>query len=259
MRIGIAGCTGRMGSLLVEEICAASSFCVLSGGTARDAADTPLSFPRFGSAEDLFASSDVVIDFTVPEASLHHARIAARTGKPLVIGTTGFSETEREEIVAYSRNAPVLLTPNASLGVNVMLDMVRKAAATLGPDFAVEILEAHHDQKRDAPSGTALALGRAAAQGRGLDLAAHAVHSRHGRGNLRKSDEIGFSVIRGGDIVGEHTVYFIGRGERIEITHRAVDRRIFAKGALQAAKWLAQQQPGFYTMADFLNCANGTA
>lgn len=252
MKVGIAGCTGRMGALLVKEVLASTPQLYLSGGITRDKVKAPLSVPLLNDAEDLFASSDVVIDFTAPEASVLHARIAARTGKPLVIGTTGFSESERAEITEQANSVPILLTPNASLGVNVMLDLVKKTASLLGPDFVIEILEAHHGQKQDAPSGTALALGQAAAEGRGIDLRSHAVYSRHGRTGPRQDHEIGFSVLRGGDIVGEHTVYFVGQGERIELTHRATDRAIFAKGALKAARWLVGQKAGFYTMADFL-------
>jgi 4-hydroxy-tetrahydrodipicolinate reductase len=255
MKVGIAGCTGRMGTLLVKEVLASTPQLYLAGGITRDKVKAPLSVPLLANAEDLFASSDVVIDFTAPEASVLHARIAARTGKPLVIGTTGLSEAERIEITEQAKSVPILLTPNASLGVNVMLELVKKTASLLGPDFAIEILEAHHGKKQDAPSGTALALGQAAAEGRAFDLKSHAVYSRHGRTGERQSDEVGFSVIRGGDIVGEHTVYFIGQGERIELTHRATDRAIFAKGALKAARWLAGQKAGFYTMADFLRLA----
>lgn len=255
MKIGIAGCTGRMGALLVKEVLASAPQLYLAGGITRDKVKAPLSVPLLTNAEDLFASSDVVIDFTAPEASVLHARIAARTGKPLVIGTTGFSEAERIEVTEQAKSVPILLTPNASLGVNVMLELVKKTASLLGPDFAIEILEAHHSQKQDAPSGTALALGQAAAEGREIDLRSHAVYSRHGRTGPRQDREIGFSVLRGGDIVGEHTVYFIGQGERIELTHRATDRAIFAKGALKAARWLAGQKAGFYTMADFLRLA----
>lgn len=241
-----------MGTLLVKEVLASTPQLYLSGGITRDKIKAPLDVPLLKDAEDLFASSDIVIDFTSPEASVLHARIAARTGKPLVIGTTGFSESERAEIAGLGNSVAILLTPNASLGVNVLLDLVRKTASFLGPDFAIEILEAHHGQKQDAPSGTALALAQSASEGRGIDLRGAAVYSRHGRTGPRTEGEIGFSVLRGGDIVGEHTVYFIGQGERIELTHRATDRAIFARGALRAAQWLAEQEAGFYTMADFL-------
>lgn len=254
MKIGIAGCTGRMGQLLVKEVSAATDL-YLAGGITRDKENLPTNVPILKDAEDLFAVSDLVIDFTAPDASVHNARVASGTHKPLLIGTTGISESQMKEIHECAASAPILFTPNASLGVNVMMDMVRMAAAKLGSDFAIEILESHHNKKVDAPSGTALALGRAAADGRGIELVPHAVYDRHGHTGARTKDEIGFAVIRGGDIVGEHTVFFIGQGERLEITHRATDRALFAKGALEAAKWLAKQPAGFYGMQDFLKSA----
>ena len=251
MKVGIAGCTGRMGQLLVKEVNAAQDL-FLSGGITRDKDNLPTNVPIVKDAEDLFAVSDIVIDFTAPEASVHHARIAAATKKPLVIGTTGISESQMAEIKSAAAHAPILFTPNASLGVNVLIDLVKKAAQTLGPDFAIEILESHHNKKVDAPSGTALALGRAAADGRGIPLTTHAVYDRHGQTGARTRDEIGFATLRGGDVVGEHTVFFFGQGERLELTHRATDRSLFAKGALQAARWLIIQPAGFYGMKDFL-------
>jgi 4-hydroxy-tetrahydrodipicolinate reductase len=251
MKIGIAGCTGRMGQLLVKEITAAPDL-YLAGGITRDTANLPTNVPILKDAEDLFAVSDLVIDFTAPDSSVRNARVASSTGKPLLIGTTGISESQMKEIRDCSVSAPILFTPNSSLGVNMMMDVVRDVASKLGNDFAIEICEAHHSKKVDAPSGTALALGRAAAEGRGTNLTINAVYDRHGHTGARSENEIGFSVIRGGDIVGEHTVYFIGQGERLEITHRATDRALFAKGALQAARWLITQPAGFYGMQDFL-------
>lgn len=252
MKIGIAGCTGRMGQLLVKEIAAAAPDLYLAGGITRDKLNLPTNVPILKDAEDLFAVSDVVIDFTSPESSVFNARVAANIRKPLLIGTTGLNDAQMKEIKGFAASAPILVTPNASLGVNVMLELVKAAASKLGPDFEIEICEAHHNKKVDAPSGTALALGKAAAEGRDIDITAKAVFDRHGHTGARTQDEIGFSVIRGGDIVGEHTVYFIGKGERLEITHRATDRALFAKGALQAASWLADKPAGFYSMQDFL-------
>lgn len=251
MKIGIAGCTGRMGQLLVKEVAAANDL-FLAGGITRDTANLPNNVPILKDAEDLFAVSDLVIDFTAPEASLHNARVAAATGKPLLIGTTGISESQMKDIRDCASSVPILFTPNASMGINMMMEVVREVASKLGPDFAIEICEAHHSKKVDAPSGTALALGSAAAEGRGIPLTPNAVYDRHGHTGVRQANEIGFSVIRGGDIVGEHTVYFIGQGERLEITHRATDRALFARGALQAARWLIKQPAGFYGMRDFL-------
>lgn len=251
MKIGIAGCTGRMGQLLVKEITNATDL-YLSGGVTRDKENLPTNVPILLDAEDLFAVSDLVIDFTAPEASVRHARVAASTGKPLIIGTTGISDAQMNEIKEAAKSAPILFTPNASLGVNLMLSLVKKVAASLGEEFAIEILEAHHGKKVDAPSGTALALGKAAAEGRNTSLSTKAVYDRHGHTGARTKDEIGFSVIRGGDIVGEHTVMFLGTGERLEMTHKASDRALFARGALQAARWLVSQPAGFYGMQDFL-------
>jgi 4-hydroxy-tetrahydrodipicolinate reductase len=251
MKIGIAGCTGRMGQLLVKEVATAADL-YLAGGITRDKDNLPTNVPILKDAEDLFAVSDIVIDFTAPDSSVHNARVAASTKKPLFIGTTGISESQMKEIRECAEQTPILWTPNASLGVNVMMDVVRDIASRLGSDFAIEICEAHHNKKVDAPSGTALALGKFAAEGRGVDFSGNVVYDRHGHTGARHKDEIGMSVIRGGDIVGEHTVYFIGQGERLEISHRATDRALFAKGALAAARWLSSQPAGFYGMQDFL-------
>ena len=251
MKIGIAGCTGRMGQLLVKEIGIAPDL-YLAGGITRDKENLPTNVPILKDAEDLFAVSDIVIDFTAPDSSVRNAHIAAAIGKPLIIGTTGISESQMKEIKDCATSTPILFTPNASLGVNVMMEMVREVATKLGSEFAIEICEAHHNKKVDAPSGTALALGKSAAEGRGIPFSTNAVYDRHGHTGTRSENEIGFSVIRGGDIVGEHTVYFIGQGERLELTHRATDRALFAKGALQAARWLITQPAGFYGMRDFL-------
>lgn len=252
MKIGIAGCTGRMGQLLVKEILASPDL-YLAGGITRDKDNLPENVPILKDAEDLFAVSDLVIDFTAPEASVRHARVAASTKKPLLIGTTGISESQMEEIREASQMAPILYTPNASLGVNLLSQFVKKAAQILGNDFSIEILEAHHNKKVDSPSGTALALGKAAAEGRNIPFSSNAVFDRHGHTGARTKDEIGFSVIRGGDIVGEHTVMFLGNGERLELTHKATDRALFARGALQASRWLINQPAGYYNMLDFLN------
>lgn len=251
MKIGIAGCTGRMGQMLVKEISIAADL-YLAGGTTREKENLPTNVPILKDAEDLFAVADIVIDFTSPDASVRHARIAASAKKPLVIGTTGISESQMAEIKGAALQTPILVTPNASLGVNVLLEMVKKTAHILGPDYAIEILETHHNKKVDAPSGTALALGKAAAEGRDLAFSAHAVYDRHGHTGARKTDDIGFASLRGGDVVGDHTVFFLGQGERLELTHRATDRALFAKGALEAARWLKSQPAGFYGMKDFL-------
>jgi 4-hydroxy-tetrahydrodipicolinate reductase len=254
MKIGISGCSGRMGQLLVKEIISQKDL-YLAGGIARQDGFLPDNVPILKNPEDLVAISDVIIDFSAPDAGLLLARIAAQIKKPLVIGTTGFTENQLRELQDCGQKSPLLLTPNSSLGVNMMLEAVELLSRKLGVDFEIEITEAHHNKKVDAPSGTALALGQAAAKGRLSDLSKHSVYARQGKTGARSPDEIGFSVIRGGDIVGEHTVYFIGQGERLEITHRATDRTLFARGAIQAARWLINQPAGFYSMQDFLKAA----
>jgi 4-hydroxy-tetrahydrodipicolinate reductase len=260
--IGIAGCGGRMGRALVVEVAAAEGVR-LAGATARAAAlqgqDAgglagldPLGIAIGQDAEALFAASDVVIDFTSPETSLRHAEIAARTGKALVIGTTGLSPAEIDAVAAAAQQAPIVLAPNMSLGVNLLLGLVEQVARTLGPDYDIEILEMHHRLKKDAPSGTALGLGQAAARGRGISLEEAAVRSRDGQIGPRPDGTIGFAALRGGDVVGDHTVIFAGLGERLELSHKASDRRIYARGALRAALWAAGQPPGLYGMKDVL-------
>lgn len=228
-----------MGQLLMQEV-KASEDLSLSGGCDRGS-DL--------SAEKLFEISDIVIDFSSPEASLHHAQLASQNKKALLIGTTGFSPEQIDQLKKFGEAAPILLSANTSLGVNLLVQLTKKVAGILGNDYAIEILESHHKHKVDAPSGTALALGKAAAEGRNIDFESHKSIDRNG---ARKADDIGFSVMRGGDVVGEHTVYFYGEGERLELTHRATDRKLFAKGAITTAKWLATQKSGFYTMDDFL-------
>lgn len=247
LKIGITGCNGRMGRLLVDAVRADSSFA-LAGGYDRSSADhRDIAFCI--NARDLFEASDLVIDFTSPDASLKHAQLAAETGTALLIGTTGLSDTQIDEIKISAAKAPILISANTSLGVTLLIQLTKKVSGILGSDYAIEILESHHKHKVDAPSGTALALGRAAAEGRQIDFEKHKSFDRKG---ARHNDDIGFATMRGGDVVGEHTVYFYGEGERIELTHRATDRKLFAKGAVQTAKWLSQQPPGFYTMDDFI-------
>lgn len=204
---------------------------------------------RDGDKEAAFAACDVMIDFTNPEAAVAYAKIAAQMGKPLVTGTTGLSLDQQATLEKSAQIAPILQSANMSLGVNLLLSLVEKTAEKLGPEFDIEIFESHHRNKVDAPSGTALALGAAAAKGRGAALDSLAVFDRQGK---RKSGNIGFSVFRGGDVVGEHTVTFAGAGERIELAHRASDRMIFAHSAVKAALWLKDRPPGLYSMRDVL-------
>ena len=260
--IGIAGCGGKMGRVLVAEVAGAAGVR-LTGGTARAAALQgmdlgvlaglePLGIAIGQDPEALFAGASAVIDFTTPEATLRHAAIAGRIGTALVIGTTGVSAGQAEAIEDASRSAPIVWSPNMSLGVNLLLGLVEQVASILGPDYDIEILEMHHRLKRDAPSGTALGLGEAAARGRGIILDQVATRSRDGQIGARPGGSIGFATLRGGDVVGDHSVIFAGLGERLELTHKAADRRIYASGALRAALWGVGRAPGLYGMKDVL-------
>jgi 4-hydroxy-tetrahydrodipicolinate reductase len=261
-RIGLAGCGGRMGRLLVAEI-GQTPRAQLAGGI--DAAPSVIgrdlgtlaggeSLGLFATADpnDLLAASDVVIDFSVPAATSALAGSAAAAGIALVIGTTGLSAGQQAAIDAAARLVPVVQAANFSLGVNLLLALVERAAAALGPDYDIEILEMHHRMKRDAPSGTALALGGAAARARGAPLETLRSAARDGADLARIPGSIGFAALRGGDVVGDHTVILAASGERIELTHRATDRRIFARGAVRAALWVAGRPPGIYGMQEVL-------
>jgi 4-hydroxy-tetrahydrodipicolinate reductase len=261
--IGITGCGGRMGRMLLAEVHATEG-CRLAGGI--EAPGSPLIGQDLGEVAGLgtlgrmvggdpatlFAASDVVIDFTAPAASVAHAAMAAEKGKALVIGTTGLDPDQMAQLRAAAHRAPILWAPNMSPAVNLLLGLVEKAARGLGEDYDIEVLEMHHRHKVDAPSGTALALGRAAALGRGVELAGHSQRVRDGHTGPRKSGDIGFATLRGGDVVGDHTVIFAGPGERLELTHRAASRHIFARGAVRAARWAVGKPPGLYGMKDVL-------
>lgn len=203
------------------------------------------------------AGFDVAVDFTRPDAALAILEICRGAGRPLVIGTTGFTPEQRATIGAAARDVPVVIAPNTGIGVNVAFGLVAAAARALGDDYDVEVIEAHHRHKVDAPSGTALRLGEAAARALGHDLERCGVFARHGHTGAREHGTIGFSTVRGGEIVGEHTVLFAGSGERIEITHRAASRAVFAQGAMRAAAWIAGRAPGLYDMQDVLGLGRG--
>lgn len=250
--IGVAGCTGRVGSLIIKELQSGHWRPTLSlaGGTVRPGFPLPdgdCDYHVSHEPEDLFKRSDLVIDFTTPEASAKHIWLAAKHNKPLVIGTTGLSKAQEQELQDAAKEAPILHSTNMSIGVNLLEALVEQTAARLGDDWDIEITEIHHRYKIDAPSGTALTLGKAAARGRKANF--DPVTNRHGE---RESGTIGFSAQRGGDVVGEHTVGFFGDGERLELTHKAGDRSLFAKGALRAALWLKDQPSGLYSMRDVL-------
>jgi 4-hydroxy-tetrahydrodipicolinate reductase len=261
--VAVLGVTGRMGQALVRLLSAAHTpGLILSGATcAPQSARRGLDAALDGAPTGILATDEVgralqgaavAVDFSRPELVAAHAAACAAAGVPLLVGTTGFDATARTALEHASRSIPVLIAPNTSLGVAVMAQLVRQATAALGAEFDVEILESHHRLKRDAPSGTALALGEGVAAVRGTTLAEVAVFERHGSFAPRQPGSIGFAVLRAADIVGEHTVLFAAAGERIEITHRATDRATFARGALRAAGWLAGRSPGLYGMHNVL-------
>ncbi len=238
-RIGIIGSEGRMGQALAKAIAAAG--CELAGG-----------IDRGGDVAALAASSDVLVDFSSPQAI--EANLAAALGAriPVLIGTTGLGPVQFSAIERAARSIPVLQTGNTSLGVTMLAHLVREAAARLGDDWDIEIVEMHHRMKVDAPSGTALLLGEAAAKGRGIGLEQHSERGRDGHTGQRKSGAIGFASLRGGTVAGDHSVIFAGNEERITLTHNAENRMIFAHGAVKAANWLIGKQAGQYTMAQVL-------
>ncbi|MHA1536643.1 MAG: 4-hydroxy-tetrahydrodipicolinate reductase [Alphaproteobacteria bacterium] len=261
--IGVVGAAGRMGRMLVAEI-AGCEGAVLSG--AGESAGNPALGQDAGElagigklgvllgddASALFAASDAVIDFTGPEASIALAGLAADSGTAHIIGTTGFEPAQQDAIAAAAARTAIVQAPNMSLGVNLLFALTERVAGALGEDFDIEIFEIHHRHKVDAPSGTALGLGQAAAKGRGVDLEAVSERGRDGITGARKRGAIGFASLRGGDVVGDHTVTFAGEGERIELTHRAGSRRIYAAGAVRAALWSQGKPPGLYGMKDVL-------
>jgi 4-hydroxy-tetrahydrodipicolinate reductase len=257
MKIAIAGAGGRMGRVLTEVVHATPGCAVVGGLEARGSAlvGTPMGKTGALISDDpasLLQVIDGIIDFTVPAATLSLVEHTARAGIVHVIGTTGIDAAGEDKIRAAGKTARIVKSGNMSLGVNILASLVRKAAAALGEDFDIEVLEMHHRHKIDAPSGTALLLGKAAAEGRGIDLAKRSVRSRDGQTGARPVGDIGFATLRGGSVVGDHTVMFAGPSERIELTHKAEARDLFAHGAVKAALWAHGQRPGFYTMTDVL-------
>ena len=254
MKVAIAGAGGRMGRVLIDAVLADRE---LELAAALDAAGSPaLGQPAgsltIGSDLGALAGADVLIDFTRPEGTLAHLEACRLHGKPMVIGTTGFSAAQTQRIAEGARRLPIVLSPNFAIGVNVVFRLAQTAAAALGDAYDVEIVEAHHRHKVDAPSGTALKLGELVAGALGRDLGKVATHGRLGDTGERPARAIGFHAIRGGDIVGEHTVIFAGAGERVEVTVRSQSRMTYAAGALRAAKWLRGRPPGLYDMFDVL-------
>jgi 4-hydroxy-tetrahydrodipicolinate reductase len=265
MALGIVVCGvgGRMGGAVVRAVKDSPGVELVgaidkpgSARIGRDAGDLSaaghLGIAVNDKIEPVLKRSTVIVDFTNPEASLSYLRAAAKTSTPIVIATTGFNTKQHSEIERRSRRTPALLAANTSLGVNVLVSLLGKAAKMLGDDYDVEIIEAHHRFKKDAPSGTAIALGRSVAQALNRDLDKVGINGRKGIVGERSKKEIALLSVRAGDIVGEHTVIFGGIGERLEFIHRTHSRDTFARGALRAAQWLAERKPGLYTMQDVL-------
>ena len=261
--IVITGASGRMGQMLIRTVLA-SDKCRLVGALEREGHDwigqdagTMTGGQKAGvnvtsDAVEVFAKAQAVIDFTAPAATVGFSELAAQARAVHVIGTTGLSDEDLKAINAASRHAVIVRAGNMSLGVNLLVQLTQKVAAALDEDFDIEVVEAHHNQKVDAPSGTALMLGEAAAEGRGVNLNDVRDSGRDGMTGARKKGDIGFTAIRGGDIVGEHDVIFAAAGERIVLRHIATDRAIFARGALKAALWGQDRDPGEYDMLDVL-------
>lgn len=263
VRAAVAGVAGRMGSRIAQLI-AESEGLALAGGfersghpmVGRELAEliggAPTGLSVEASIQDVLDRADLVIDFTAASASLAHLDRASSAGKPMVIGSTGFTPEQVDQARKLASRVPCVLAPNMSMGVNVLFKVVADVAGLLGPDFDVEIVEAHHRFKKDAPSGTAVKLAQVVAESLGRNLEQVGVYARHGIIGERTAQEIGVQTLRGGDIVGDHTVMFAGLGERIELIHRAHSRDNFVRGALRAALWVVKQPPGLYDMQHVL-------
>ncbi|CAM8668907.1 DapB Dihydrodipicolinate reductase [Comamonadaceae bacterium] len=261
--IAIAGASGRMGQMLIEAV-RASDDCTLTGALdIAGSAALGLDAGAFsGKAAGVLITSDLreglknskaLIDFTRPEGTLAHLQVCRELGVAAVIGTTGFTDEQKAEIAEIAKSIPIMMAPNMSVGVNVTLKLLEMAAKALSTGYDIEIVEAHHRHKVDAPSGTALKMGEVIADALGRDLKECAVYERYGVTGERDPSSIGFATIRGGDIVGDHTVLFAGTGERIEITHKSSSRATYAQGSLRAVRYLAGRAPGLYDMFDVLN------
>jgi len=265
--IVVTGAHGRMGARIVQMVRDDPGARLVGAtcrpGTAHVGLDAGLAAglgPLEITCEDDLAKAiegaggeaKVVIDFTQAEASANHARICAEQGVALVVGSTGFDDATHEVVEVAARKVPVVMAPNMSVSVNLLFELARTAAEVLGDGYDAEILEIHHKMKKDAPSGTALRLGEVVASALGREMREVGVYGRHGNVGARTNEEIGVHAIRGGDVVGEHTAFFFGDGDRVELTHRATSRNTFARGAVRAAHWVAGQEPGLYGMADVL-------
>lgn len=263
LKVVIAGCSGRMGHALLEGVLSDTSLTLFgaldrlgSPSIGRDAGEGLGKVSGVlisDNPEAALAGADVLVDFTRPEASLHYLEICQRLGVRMVIGTTGFDAAQKDVIAAAAQQLPIVFAPNMSVGVTLLINLVEQAAKVLSEGYDIEVVEMHHRHKVDAPSGTALRLGEAAAKGLGTTLEASAVYAREGITGEREAGKIGFATLRGGDVVGDHTVVLAGIGERVELTHKASSRATFALGALRAAKYLVQRDAGLYDMRDVLN------
>ena len=262
LRIAVAGASGRMGQMLVEAVLGADD-CVLgaaldlagSAAIAKDAGDfigRNTGVIVSADIEVALKNADVLIDFTRPEGTLQHLAVCVKLGVKMVIGTTGFDAAGKRAIADAAQKNAIMFAPNMSIGVNLTLKLLELAAKTLPSGYDVEIIEAHHRMKVDAPSGTALRMGEVVAEAMGRDHDQVAVYDRNGETGVRKDESIGYAVVRGGDMVGDHTVMFIGQGERIEISHRASSRMTYAQGALRACRFLRDQPNGLFDMQDVL-------
>ena len=263
IKIGVVGCAGRMGLNLLRLIDATEG-CVISGGSERPGHETVgrdtgelaglgiLDAIVDDNPHAMFERSDIILDFTVPAATVAHCALATETNTKLVIGTTGTAPEDDAAIAKAAETVAIMREGNMSLGVNVLAVLTERMARYLDEDFDIEIVEMHHRYKVDAPSGTALLLGRSAAAGRGIDHDEVLQGGRHGITGERRRGDIGYAAIRGGNVAGEHSVIFAANDERVELTHKATDRTIFARGALTAARWLSDKPPGLYGMADVL-------
>jgi 4-hydroxy-tetrahydrodipicolinate reductase len=262
VNVVVTGANGRMGSQIVRLVRQGEGLALHAaverpGFPPGTDAGVPAGLGPIGVAigDDLgkaLAGAHVVVDFTGPEASAGHAELCAERGVAIVIGSTGFAAETRARVEAAAKKIPVILSPNMSVGMNVLFELVRQAATALGEAYDVEILDLHHKKKRDAPSGTAEMLAEVAAHALDREMAASVAYVRHGILGERPPWQIGVQTLRGGDVVGDHTVYFLGDGERLELTHRATSREQFARGAIRAAAWLPGRKPGIYDMADVL-------
>jgi len=263
IKIGVVGIAGRMGSLIAKGVIDTNdmslagalemkghAFVGKNSGYALGTESQEIEV--CSDMNDAFCACDVIIDFTMPEVTMETLEYAVNAGKALVIGTTGLDDEQVAGIKDASSDIPLVLAPNMSIGVNVMFKVAGILTRLLGDAYDIEIIEAHHRLKKDAPSGTALGLARSIAESREVDLAEHACYERHGIIGARPDGQIGIQTLRAGDIVGDHTVLFAGNGERVEITHRAHSRQNFAQGAIKAARWLHGKKSGFYTMMDVL-------